>query len=83
MFRSKKDPQGWLALLKTEFDEGREECHAGCGEQAKELRLFGKRVGAWCKGCWKELAEGHIPPLDKPKGARPHGVINRKKLMDG
>jgi len=81
-FWQKKEPNDWRALLKREFDAGDELCHAGCGDVAKELRLYGKRVGAWCRACFAELTEGKIPPLDKPKGVRARGVLNRKKLMD-
>ena len=70
----------WRHFLKKEVEAGRETCHADCGEKAMVLRLYGRRVGAWCRGCFNELTQGKIPPLDPPKGIK-RGP-NRKKLMD-
>ncbi len=79
MYRS-LDKNDWRALLKQRVKDREEECHVGCGDPATVLRLTGKRTGAWCSGCFRELTEGYVPKLDPPKGCKKRA--NRKTLMD-
>ena len=78
--RYEREVEDWRDILKKEVEAGRELCHADCGEPAKVLRLYGKKIGAWCRGCASEIFHGSIPRLDPPRGIK-RGP-NRKKLMD-
>jgi hypothetical protein len=62
--------EDWKQRLVAAFETGREDCHGGCGDRATELRLTGKRIGAFCRECWTEIAYGRIPPLWRPRRRR-------------
>lgn len=63
----------WRELLVEAFETGGEPCHGGCGDPSRVLRLKGKKIGAFCRGCWSEIGYGRIPKLDLPAGAKRRG----------
>lgn len=48
-------------------------CTAGCGDEARIVKLSGKLVGAFCRGCYGELSEGRIPGCQPNMPRRPRG----------
>lgn len=48
-------------------------CRAGCGDRSTVLRRRGDVVGAFCSGCYGELAEGRIPTARPRIPRRPRG----------
>jgi hypothetical protein len=73
MFLSKsKTDRDWASWLKDGVEKRLLPCAGGCGERAVLAKPTGRRTGAWCRGCWSEVSYGSIPPLDKPKGIKPH-----------
>ncbi len=76
---SKNDEKDWIDTLKESIAAGTELCHGGCGDEPELLRLFGKHVGAWCRECWREVANGQLPRLGPPPGRR--RTISRRELL--
>lgn len=71
MFLSRSNAEReWARWLKESVERRLLPCSGGCGERAVVAKAYGKRTGAWCRGCFSEVAYGTIPPLDKPKGVK-------------
>lgn len=69
-YKSKTD-RDWAEWLKAQVEKRLLPCVGGCGERAVLAKAYGKRTGAYCRGCWSEVNFGTVPPLDKPKGIKP------------
>ena len=81
MFTSPGNDREWVIWVKREVAERRLLCMGGCGDAATKVKISGKRTGAFCGGCYRELFHGVIPKLDPPKGSGRRG-LSRKDLMD-
>lgn len=58
------------AAWKAAMEAGTATCRGGCGDPATRMKLDGHKPGTYCGACWREVATGHVPPLDWPRGAR-------------
>lgn len=65
-----REKDDWKTELSEAVAKRKELCHGGCEDRATVLRLYGRHVGAWCRGCWNEISRGVIPGLDRPKGLK-------------
>lgn len=48
-------------------------CTAGCGDEARVVKLAGMLVGAFCRACYAELAHGKVPHFSPTVPRRPRG----------